>query len=625
MKRKSIKLIALSLSFVALTSCGTTARARLNNGDDPLTTTQVAVDGNTLKTLFNTIYQDSSYSSTIKDMFNEQLAKAYLGEYKFVYNQADDSYRVDLIIDDNNTYWSAASNSAKIDFIKSHKAYWNWEDTGISITFEDSSKVSEDNISKYNSRISYICSLVFDKIIENVYTNWISGTYQKDNKFYESLFARNVANQLYSINKKDGSAESDDEVSRLYINPNYSFDKVQSPSKDTTILADDSTLSDYSYALLVDDKYNGITEEGMKNIYSGENQLIHLYRYVDYINATIMPTIQNNLLVEQYIIENQYPSIGITQQRHIEYIEISDTDDKKAKTLLTNYAEEYLSKLTKGESLDFSIASNAWKGITHTGYTLSGVEKTIADKTFGDVTNKCPNENFTASGKYIEGEDLDAYSYYKGSKYASIINDYSKLTTNPNSNDSSLYSSFTSINSKSYTPKQGLKIKTDSLAAENYITNKWGTKSDFSSLPSDLTSKLFSFGIIREWQDSQKDNAEKMDKQYLKSYVDGGITFLKKDTYITTNDYDSIIWENDGKYYIVAVYDCVASTLITKSSTNSDMENIESIARHAGYTLASGSTFTSDALEYYVKNAEIIYFDQKVYEYFKDTFADLFD
>ncbi len=625
MKNKLIKLTALTLSVVALASCGETARARINNGSEPLTSAQVAVDGNTLATIFNTIYQDSSYASSIKEMFNEQLSENYLGKYEFRYDKANENYYVDLKID-SNTYWSTANTEAKSNFIKSHKAYWNWEDTGIAVTFESSFDSSK--LDKYNERIEYICNLAFSETMSYIYTNWITGTYEKDNKYYETLFARNVASQLYPINTKDGGEESDENISKLYVNPSYSYDDVQQYySTDTTRLADGSELEDYSYAILVDDKYNGITDEGIRNIYSGEYQLLHLYRYVDYINATIMPTIQTNLLVEEYIVENQYPTIGITQQRKIAYIEISDNDDKKAKSLLLNYADKYLSTFT-GSTVDFTIASDAWKGINYEELpglnVLEGTAKDIADATFGELTNKCPNENFTDAGTYICGEALDHYSYYKGSKYASIINDYSKLTTNPSSNDSSLYSSFTSINSKSYDPDEGLKIKVDSLAAENYVTTKWGTKSDFSSLPSDLTSKLFSFGIVREIQEASKSTTA-IDKQYLKQFNAGGVSFLKRDTYSTTNEYDSIIWENDGKYYIVAVYDCVASTIITKSSTNSDMSAIEKIARRAGYTLASGSTFTTDALEYYIKQSEIVYFDQKVYDYFKENFADLFD
>lgn len=625
MKSKLTKVTTLLLGFLALTSCGTTAKAKLENGDEQITTSSVKVDGDTLETLFGKIYGDSNFSSTIKEMFTKELAINALGEYVFKYDQNQDTYSVDLKIDDSK-YWSTASNEEKSNFIKGHKAYWNWEDTGISITFEEESKA--EKLNEYETRIANIEKIVMDDIISEVYTSWCSGTYRKDDRYYEVLFARNVADQLYSLNNKDGSVLSSAEIAKLYSNPNYSFDKVQNHnSSDKTYLVNGTELNDYSYGLIVDDKYDGISEEGMANIYTGQNKLIHLYRYVDYINETLMPTIQNNLLVEQYIIENQYPSIGITQQRKVEYIEINDNDDKKAKTLLTNFAQDYLTTLPASDSLDFSVASRAWKGILNNDneFPLGTVAKGIADKTFGEAKKDCPNSNINkTSGKYIEGEDLDTYSYYKGSKYAQLINDYAKLTTNPLTNDATLYSSFTSINSKTYKANEGLKIKTDSLAAENYITQKWGTKSDFSSLPSDATSKLFSFGIVRELNEAKTSSAS-IDKQYLKSFVPGGVTFLKKDTYTTTNDVDSIIWENSGKFYIIAVYDCVASTLINKTGANDDMKKIEEVARLAGYTLSKGSTFTNDAIEYYVNTAEIVYFDQKVYDYFKSTFPDLFD
>ena len=629
MKKNFIALTALVLGFVALTSCDSTAKVKLNNGSEQLTTSSVAVDGDSLETLFNKIYSDSSFSTTIKEMFSEQLSYNILGQYEFRYDKTTDKYSVDLIIDSNNgtnVYWSNASFDNKKTFIENHKAYWNWVDTGISITFEEKPNITSTSIATYDERIDQITELAFNQVINEVYTNWCSGTYRKDDKYYEVLFARNVADQLYPLNDKDGNVISDAEIQKLYSNPDYSFDKVQNhKGAEKTYLVNETELDEYSYGLLVDDKYDAITEEGMKNIYEGENKLVHLYRYVDYINKTIMPTIQNTLLVEQYMIENQYPTIGITQQRKIEYIEISDNDDKKAKSLLTNFVLDYAKNVEANQTLDFSVASRAWKGILNNAeYTLGTHEKNIAEKTFGVSTNENPNVNITASGTYVEGEAKNAYSYYKGSKYASLIKDYSKLTTNPLTNDSSLYSSFTTINSRSYSPKEGLKIKTDSLAAENYVTQKWGTKSDFSGLPSDITSKLFSFGIIREIADS-KASTTPIDRQYLKQFKAGGVSFLKKDTYTTTNEADSIIWEDSGKFYIVAVYDCVASTLITKTTTNDNMTNIEQIARRAGYTLAKGSTFSSDALEYYVSEAEIVYFDQKVYDYFKSTFPDIFD
>ena len=48
MKKNLIALTALVLCFVALTSCDSTAKVKLNNGSEQLTTSSVAVDGDSL-------------------------------------------------------------------------------------------------------------------------------------------------------------------------------------------------------------------------------------------------------------------------------------------------------------------------------------------------------------------------------------------------------------------------------------------------------------------------------------------------------------------------------------------------------------------------------------------------
>ena len=153
MKKNLIALTALVLGFVALTSCDSTAKVKLNNGSEQLTTSSVAVDGDSLETLFNKIYSDSSFSTTIKEMFSEQLSYNILGQYEFRYDKTTDKYSVDLIIDSNNgtnVYWSNASFDNKKTFIENHKAYWNWVDTGISITFEEKPNITSTSIATYD-------------------------------------------------------------------------------------------------------------------------------------------------------------------------------------------------------------------------------------------------------------------------------------------------------------------------------------------------------------------------------------------------------------------------------------------------------------------------------------------
>jgi len=634
-KSKLLSLLVITASTVLLASC-TTAQTSLKNGNDQLTdTTVTGVDNDTLKALFNTIYSGSSFSSDIKEMLNREVSISNLGEFYFGYDAtsvAEDPYYVDIKWSEGETtyYWKNATNEQKNSFLANHKVYWNWVDTGINIQYESS--FDSTKLSQYEARIDNLTSLVKTQVIKSIYTSANSSSYTKHNRFYETLFARNIANQLYVIQNKDGSTISNEKATfdgqvslySLYLDPDYSLN-IEKDSEKTTLDTTGTvkTINEFSYKMLIDGTYDPYTTEGSKNIYLGENKLLHLYHYVDYINATILPTIQNALLTEQYIFDNAYTAVGRTQQRKVSYIEITDSNYKKARNLLTNFANDYIKTFTPDNthtSVDFSIAQNAWKGIPAT-IDSDTTTKALTIKTFGDASTTNPNTQIK-SGKYIDGKT--DYKYYPQTSYFDIIKDYSKLTNNPTTNDSSLYTGFTEIDSRYYEPSEGLQIKTDNLKAQSTIVSKWGAKADFNGLPSDITDKLFNYGIIKEVNDYKADSSKAIDKQYLKSFVPNGPAFLKRDNYASTSDVDSIIWESSGKYYIVIVEDSISSSSLSYSDTNNDLVAIEKTAREAGYVLASGSTYTKDALEYYIKDSEVVYFDQKVYDYFVSEFPDLF-
>lgn len=60
MKKNLIALTALVLGFVALTSCDSTAKVKLNNGSEQLTTSSVAVDGDSLNISLMVVLNDES-------------------------------------------------------------------------------------------------------------------------------------------------------------------------------------------------------------------------------------------------------------------------------------------------------------------------------------------------------------------------------------------------------------------------------------------------------------------------------------------------------------------------------------------------------------------------------------
>ena len=100
---------------------------------------------------------------------------------------------------------------------------------------------------------------------------------------------------------------------------------------------------------------------------------------------------------------------------------------------------------------------------------------------------------------------------------------------------------------------------------------------------------------------------------------------LRKDTYSNLNE--SVLWEESGSYYVVEVEDIITpdSTAITENLTAEQKVKIETNAREAAYTLASGSTYTTNAMIYYLEQCNINYHDQDVYDYFVSTYPRLFE
>ena len=91
---------------------------------------------------------------------------------------------------------------------------------------------------------------------------------------------------------------------------------------------------------------------------------------------------------------------------------------------------------------------------------------------------------------------------------------------------------------------------------------------------------------------------------------------------------ESILWKDGDNYYIVEIEDIVTPSLVSFAETgltNDQKVERENKARTIGYTLASGDTYRTNAITYYLEQCNINYHDQDVYDYFNTTYPDLFD
>ncbi len=600
MKKAKTALLLLSAALL-VTGCSKVS-AELKNPDDPIVVNKdgaaVEVENNEIKQIFDSIKNGDNYASSIKDMLSESIAKAYVGDYKV---DKDGKVYIDGL--DLN------SNSSIMEFVKAHKFYWNWESTSTSVTYEE--EPSEANVSDYKARLEAYIELVQKEIVKTLYNQAVVVTYMNNNRFYESLYARHVYEMLYTVYAEDGTSVAPE---ILYMEPTYKNPEDEIAAPDNV----DIRNAGFTTGKLVTREYNPAKD--YKAIIEGETQLLHLYHYVDYINVALIPDILSNLLTESYIFERQYQSIGRTQARKLNFISVTDTTMKMAQPLMRNYINTTLRNV-KDRDVDFSTLINAWEADPEV-LKEDSAAKELATATYGTESTKI-NSGFYS---YIDGRKGEDLPYYNGSLYGDIVKNYSELSNNPTSNDSTLYTSFTTIDGTPYEPQEGFDIQVENLSTSKYVTNDWGTSSSFDLGGTEMITNLFSYGLATEFERATSPDINyTVDGYYVKQFQVGGPVFLKNNTY--TSDVDSILWNNEDKYYIVEIVDQVSLDTLALSSdaTAEEKESVENYAREIGYTVASGTTYTNNALLYYLEQSNINYYDEDVKEYFESEFPDLFE
>ena len=623
--KKTTLLLTLATSTLLLASCGKVT-AQFPTGDDPLTNTpeNIQIDHNTLDVIYDLIKNSDNYESDVSAILNDSIAREVIGNFEL---QADETngYKIVLVGYDD------VDESGKTRFIETHPAYNNWEVSGYRLTLSETAPSKED----FETRLNSIKNIIDSQVVSTLWGEANATNYKRNNRFYEILFARNIYEQLYNVALPLQEGETIE--GNLYDeNPTYEehYD-YDSGNGEFIGFKETSDFHGLTNGVLIDGSYNTTSAEGRNKI----KDVLHIEYYLDYINSTIMPDIIQNLLVEQYIFEQQYSAIGNTQSRRVNYITIADNSEKDASSLLNEFVSDYVinaadNSLTTDQQYD--ILSTARKGV-HYKTTESEAAQTLAQNAFGNPTAKNPSAGLDghkpATGDAFDNSYYQSYgtleanekyfTYYENSEYADLIEQYSTLTNDSATNNSTNFTTFTTIDSYNYDPIVGFTIKTDEILIKDFTTAGWQTRDD-SSLPDTLKNSLYSFGLVNDWNNSR--NAEgNFYGNYIYKNKATGKSYLRKDSY--DSESDALIWEDGTNYYLVEIEDIVTPNLVSISADDSKDVKVarENKARTIGYTLASGDTYTTNAITYYLKQCNINYHDQDIYDYFNSTYPDLFE
>ena len=670
--KKFAKLAVLSLlGMFALTGCSDDDEIKSlpSNYNDPV----ITIDDETEKIHNNLIsviadqFQEGDLPSKTLDKVLYKYAQSVYGAYNKVtldekeagVTTLKEAARIASRINNNATEDETAKLYA---FIRSHKVFWKYNEKDEHVKF-DGTVVSDDKtfepcleeIENVISKFEYIEKL----IAENMYTKATTGSYTSKHFFKEYEFVKS----LYDAGEKVihyKSVKDDANIKPLIID--YTVEE-----KDV-----------FSEGILHREFYQtnfGLDEDETADVGSGADA--HQYHYIE---EQIVPQIYADLLVEQYLLDEESNAVKQSRARQINVIKIEKNGefDIAADYLIQELVDEIYSKKPNGQYLAFVDEDhNVFEAMFEKYEDISKGLTTIVDTRapgFQPVTDKENDEYWDAEQiiyrinqknsnafKYAEKQGI---AYYEKTKFGDLVEDYDEFlsATSFDEIDTSLRNKFTS--NGTVTPEEGLDQERISLSQVETITKGWYVQKKAPTLDSDgkIKNNLFQLSVANKKLEAKDETSEilKYDGELAETdryeTADEGTTwtlrnekapgenkyicsingayFLKFDGQSSSRNFkDDIICEDKSSnaYYICQVIEAVKDVKLR----NSDSPNSYAQTREVGFLnkvisevttkVAETGSYASLSKEYWLEKMDIVYHDQSVYDYFKSNYPDLFD
>ena len=497
-------------------------------------------------------------------------------------------------------------------FIKEHSAYWTKNKAGNRVD-DNNKEVDKDaapSKSEY-ARLNNKWKTIEKRIAQKLYAAVSGGSYSDRNVFKEEKYLRALAADIEN-NVRAASANPDLFEGILTSKvEDYEVFTVKTECLDAT-KGEDFILHRQNYQSNADLKQEESTEQD-----------------ATYVEDKIIPEIYRQLLVEQYILDESYDTLGRTSARHIDVLAIAKNSEyaKGAVNLMNTFVKDTIFNNARADKItldDFKLVSNAWVGAFM-------ADKANHQKEY-QLMQKAIPEYETSNSK---GE------FFQGTAYGDMMEELEKIDANPKlSENESTYT-----NSGAYTWETGYDIKTAELQLKDYTTTGWYVKSvGVASLPDSLKNQLFDINVA---------NALNGDKCVEYSFdatankwgtnEDAGNTnlinvvgkikdqyFLRNTSRIAGNPVESdILFESDGTYYIVLVQDAIRSKNLNKANyaeaSAAELDKLETYINEIVQLVADNDTYQNLSKKHWIKKMDLKFHDTVVYDYFKATFPEIFE
>ena len=695
--KKFAKLAVLSLMGVlSLTACSDADEIKSlpSNYDSPIITIDDETEKihNNLVSIIADQFQEGDLPSKTLDKVLYRYAQTIYGAYNKITLPDGDTTSTTLkeaarIVSQKNAYDNDTGNPKTVEapseqeietlyaFIRNFKVYWNYNDKGEHVDAQGVKVANDKTFIPCQAELDNVLSRFEDvekRIAENMFAKAKNGSYTskhffKEYEFVKSLYEAGEDVEHY-INVK-----ADPSIKPLIIAYTVEDDEVFEKG----ILHRDIYQTNY-----------GLDDDESEDV----GTTPHQYHYIE---KEILPEIYNDLLVEQYLLDEQSSAVKQSRARLINVIKIEKYSSFQinADLLVKQLVKEIYSRLPKGEYLSYIDEENnpyisifekyedISKGLTVYDPTTVAImeEKDIYDEQTGEIIPAKYEEYWSAKQiiARIHDSRSDAFNYktyttplgetkeyYENTTFGDLVEDYEEYLSAESYDeiDTSLRDKFTS--SGTITPEEGFDQEKISLSQTEAITKGWYVQKSAPTLDSngEIKNRLFQLSVanykleakdgtdaILKWNTlggglHETDRYETADgatwavraekapgeNKYLCSI--NGAYFIKFEGSYAGSDYvNDIVYDDGSAYYICQVIEAVKDVKLR----NSDSANSYAKTRAAGFLnkvisevttkVAETGSYSSLSKEYWLKKMNITYHDQKVYDYFKSNYPDLFD
>ena len=414
-----------------------------------------------------------------------------------------------------------------------------------------------------------------------------------------------------------------------------------------------------------------ITSSIAKDDLDDIKSVVHVANYEKYLEKKVLRDIYSEKLIEEYVLQNKYSTLGRAYARHASYVKLAYGNENKvfASKLLRRYADLVI--VAGAEPAEEKVA-NTWRGLEDLTFNDAGeLTAIVAGENYSaDTVIAAAFESTSVVAKLVAegyGADADAvytalnataeekvvlaYSYFKESKVGALLERYFKacraVIDGANhiaaSKDQSELDTFTGTNAHSRV--KGVKDELSKLVLEDYTVDEWGLKNGgFSDLPSSARERLFNINVANTVDNFTGDNAkyaEDSDEhlgRYATSgvysyvrYVKGHYYLNKADAQKYADDHYSYIFDEDSSYVIVNIKDAANSTKLNVDhakgyfALKADQPLFtENTAREIAKLLGTKESYKTDAYQHYLEKYNLSFSDQELYDYFVATYPDLY-